>query len=175
MFHNSDSLLLQYPSFPSVLFWNLKRETRVVDRMGFEPTTFAGNYFLTQCECVIQTKLDDRSNDSTKRRVFLSLGGSEYIVITLTFSTDKKILVMSLQEFDALIDRMKLAYEYAENLGQYVEAAKIIYQMNDQLPDDLQLILEDLENPDSAKSFIIKYNNELKSAIVNYRQRLMDF
>ena len=27
---------------------------------------------------------------------------------------------MSLQEFDALIDRMKLAYEYAENLGQYV-------------------------------------------------------
>jgi len=93
----------------------------------------------------------------------------------LTFSTDKKILVMSLQEFDALIDRMKLAYEYAENLGQYVEAAKIIYQMNDQLPDDLQLILEDLENPDSAKSFIIKYNNELKSAIVNYRQRLMDF
>jgi len=82
---------------------------------------------------------------------------------------------MSLQEFDALIDRMKLAYEYAENLGQYVEAAKILYQMNDQLPDDLQLILEDLENPDIAKSFIIKYNNELKSAIVNYRQRLMNF
>ena len=47
---------------------------------------------------------------------------------------------MSLQEFDALIDRMKLAFEYAENLGQYVDAAKILYQMNDQLPDDLQLI-----------------------------------
>jgi hypothetical protein len=70
---------------------------------------------------------------------------------------------------------MKLAYEYAENLGQYVEAAKVLYQMNDQLPDDLQLILEDLENPESAKSFIIKHNNELKSAIVNYRQRLMNF
>ena len=82
---------------------------------------------------------------------------------------------MSLQEFDALIDRMKLAYEYAENLGQYVEAAKVLYQMNDQLPDDLQLILEDLENPESAKSFIIKHNNELQSAIVNYRQRLMNF
>ena len=82
---------------------------------------------------------------------------------------------MSLQEFDALIDRMKLAYEYAENLGQYVEAAKVLYQMNDQLPDDLQLFLEDLENPESAKSFIIKYNNELKYAIVNYRQRLMNF
>ncbi|KAF6247096.1 hypothetical protein C6990_05290 [Nitrosopumilus sp. b3] len=82
---------------------------------------------------------------------------------------------MSLQEFDALIDRMKLAYEYAENLGQYVESAKVLYQMNEQLPDDLQLFLEDLENPESAKSFIIKYHNELKSAIVNYRQRLMNF
>jgi len=82
---------------------------------------------------------------------------------------------MSLQEFDALIDRMKLAYEYAENLGQYVEAAKVLYQMNDQLPDDLQLFLEDLESPESAKSFIIQHNNELKSAIVNYRQRLMNF
>ena len=54
---------------------------------------------------------------------------------------------MSLQEFDALIDRMKLAYEYAENLGQYVEAAKVLYQMNDQLPDDLQLFLEDFPQP----------------------------
>jgi len=81
---------------------------------------------------------------------------------------------MSLQEFDALIDRMKLAYEYAENLGQYVEAAKVLYQMNEELPDDLQLVLEDLENPESAKSFVIKYNNELKSTIVNYRQRLMN-
>ena len=82
---------------------------------------------------------------------------------------------MSLQEFDALIDRMKLAYEYAENLGQYVDAAKILYQMNDQLPDDLQLSLEELDDVDAAKSFILKYNNELKFAIVEYRQRLMNF
>ncbi|BDQ30587.1 MULTISPECIES: hypothetical protein [Nitrosopumilus] len=82
---------------------------------------------------------------------------------------------MSLQEFDALINRMKLAYDYADNLGQYVEAAKVLYQMNDQLPDDLQLYLEELDNPESAKSFIMKYNNELKSAIVSYRQRLMNF
>ncbi len=82
---------------------------------------------------------------------------------------------MSLQEFDALIDRMKLAYEYAENLGQYVDAAKILYQMNDQLPDDLQLPLEELDDADAAKSFILKYNNELKFAIVEYRQRLMNF
>ena len=46
---------------------------------------------------------------------------------------------MSLQEFDALIDRMKLAFEYAENLGQYSDAAKVLYQMNEELPDDLQI------------------------------------
>ncbi|MBI1663198.1 MAG: hypothetical protein IS860_06870 [Nitrosopumilus sp.] len=82
---------------------------------------------------------------------------------------------MSLQEFDTLIDRMKLAFEYAENLGQYVDAAKILYQMNEQLPDDLQITLEELENPDLAKSFIMRYNSNIKSAIVDYRQRLMNF
>ena len=82
---------------------------------------------------------------------------------------------MALQEFDALIDRMKLAFEYADNLGQYVEAAKVLFQMNDQLPDDLQLNLEELDNPEAAKSFITQYSSELKSAIVNYRQRLMNF
>ena len=80
---------------------------------------------------------------------------------------------MSLQEFDALIDRMKLAFEYADNLGQYVEAAKVLYQMNDQLPDDLQLTFEDLDDRESAKSFVKQHYDELKSAIVDYRQRLM--
>ena len=82
---------------------------------------------------------------------------------------------MSLKEFDELIDRMKLAFEYAENLGQYVDAAKVLYQMNEELPDDLQLVLEDLENPETAKSFIIQYKSEIKSAISEYRQRLMNF
>ncbi len=82
---------------------------------------------------------------------------------------------MSLQEFDALIDRMKLAFEYAENLGQYVDAAKVLFQMNEALPDDIQLNLEELENPDIAKSFIIQYSSEIKSAIVVYRQRLMNY
>ena len=49
---------------------------------------------------------------------------------------------MSLQEFDSLIERMKLAFEYAENLGQYVDAAKILFQMNEQLPDDLLLFFQ---------------------------------
>ena len=82
---------------------------------------------------------------------------------------------MFLQEFDVLIDRMKLAFDYADNLGQYVEAAKLLYQMNEQLPGDLQLIFEELDNPDIAKSFIMQHHEELKLAIVNYRQRLMNF
>lgn len=80
---------------------------------------------------------------------------------------------MSLQEFDALIDRMKLAYEYAENLGQYMDAAKILFQMNEQLPDDLQLTFEDLDDPDAAKSFVRQHYSELKSAIADYREILM--
>jgi len=82
---------------------------------------------------------------------------------------------MSLQEFDSVMDKMKLAFEYANNLGQYVEAAKILFQINDQLPDDIQLNFEELDDPEMAKSFIIKYESELKSAIVDYRQRLMNF
>ncbi len=82
---------------------------------------------------------------------------------------------MSLQEFDALIDRMKLAFEYSENLGQYVDASKILFQMNEQLPDDLQIPLEELDDVDSAKSFTAQYFSEIKFAIVDYRQRLMDF
>jgi len=81
---------------------------------------------------------------------------------------------MSLQEFDALIDRMKLAFEYAENLGQYVEAAKVLFQINEQLPDDLQLTLEELENLDSAKSFITQHKSEINSAVIEYRQMLMN-
>ena len=80
---------------------------------------------------------------------------------------------MSLQEFDALIDRMKLAFEYADNLGQYVEAARVLFQMNEQLPEDLQMTFDELDNPDEAKSFVKQYNSELKLAIVDYRQRLM--
>ena len=62
--------------------------------------------------------------------------------------------IMSLQEFDALIDRMSLALEYSENLGQYVDASRILFQMNEPLPDDLQLAMEDLDAPEAAKNFI---------------------
>jgi len=82
---------------------------------------------------------------------------------------------MSLQEFDSVMDRMKLAFEYANNLGQYVEATKILFQINEQLPDDIQLNFEELDAPDMAKSFILKYESKLKSAIAEYRQSLMNF
>ena len=82
---------------------------------------------------------------------------------------------MALQKFDELIDRMKLAFEYAENLGQYVDAAKVLYQMNEQLPDDLQLPLYDLDESDAAKSFVMQHKSDVKTAISEYRQRLMVF
>ena len=82
---------------------------------------------------------------------------------------------MSLHEFDALIERMQLAFEYAANLGQYTEAAKVLYQMNDQLPDDLQLSLEELDNENAVRPFISEYQHKIRSAIVEYRQRLMNF
>ena len=78
-----------------------------------------------------------------------------------------------LQDFDALIDRMKLAFEYAENLDQYVDAAKVLYQMNEQLPDDLQVPLDDVVESDAAKSFVMQYKSDVKIAIYEYRQRLM--
>lgn len=74
-----------------------------------------------------------------------------------------------------LIDRMQLEFEYAENLGQYVDASRILFQMNEQFPDDLQLYLEELDSPESAKPFIIKYSAQIKSIIVTYRERLMNF
>jgi hypothetical protein len=82
---------------------------------------------------------------------------------------------MSLYEFDVLVERMQLAFDYAANLGQYIEAAKVLYQMNDQLPDDLQLSLEELENEYVVRQFISEYQPKIRTAIVEYRQRLMNF
>lgn len=82
---------------------------------------------------------------------------------------------MSLREFDALVERMQLAFDYSANLGQYIEASKVLYQMNDQLPDDLQLNIEELENENAVRAFISEYQPKIKSAIIQYRQRLMNF
>ena len=84
-----------------------------------------------------------------------------------------RILFISLKEFDTLIDRMTLAFDSANNLGQYIAAGKILFQMNDELPDDLQLSLEEIDDPNDAKSFIINNESILKYAIREYRERLM--
>jgi hypothetical protein len=81
---------------------------------------------------------------------------------------------MSFQEFNAIVERMQLAFDYAVNLGQYIEGAKILYQMNEQLPVDLQLSLEELEN-ENVRSFISEYQLKIESAVVEYRQRLVNF
>ena len=80
---------------------------------------------------------------------------------------------MSLKEFDTIIDRMNLAFDSANNLGQYIAAGKILFQMNDQLSDDLQLSLEEIDDPSAAKSFIVNNESALKYAIREYRERLM--
>ena len=84
-----------------------------------------------------------------------------------------KILFISLKEFDSIIDRMTLAFDSANNLGQYIAAGKILFQMNDELPDDLQLSLEEIDDPNEAKSFIQNNESALKYAIREYRERLM--
>ena len=84
-----------------------------------------------------------------------------------------KILFISLKEFDTLIDRMTLAFDSANNLGQYIAAGKILFQMNDELPDDLQLSLEEIDDPNDAKSFILNNESSLKYAIREYRERIM--
>ena len=80
---------------------------------------------------------------------------------------------ISLKEFDTIIDRMNLAFDSANNLGQYIAAGKILFQMNEELPDDLQLPLEEIDDPSDAKSFIINNESALKYAIREYRERLM--
>ncbi|MBA0908036.1 MAG: hypothetical protein ITD33_05460 [Nitrosarchaeum sp.] len=82
---------------------------------------------------------------------------------------------MSLHEFNSLIERMQLAFDYAINLGQFIEASKVLYQMNDQLPGDLQLNLEELENKSAVRLFISEYQPKIRSGIIQYRQRLMNF
>ena len=84
-----------------------------------------------------------------------------------------KILFISLKEFDSIIDRMTLAFDSANNLGQYIAAGKILFQMNDEMPDYLQLSLEEIDDPNDAKSFIQNNESALKYAIREYRERLM--
>ena len=79
---------------------------------------------------------------------------------------------MLLQEFDVIIDRMKLAFETAQNLGHFIEAARILYQINEMLPEKFQVNF-DLDDPNHAKQLVSKYENQVKTAITDYREELM--
>jgi len=68
---------------------------------------------------------------------------------------------------------MTLAFDSANNLGQYLTAGKIMFQINEELPDDLQLPLEEIDDPSAAKSFILENESDLKFAIRQYRESLM--
>ena len=68
---------------------------------------------------------------------------------------------------------MTLALDSANNLGQFTTSVKILFQMNDELPDDLQLSLEEIDDPNDAKPFIQNNESALKYAIREYRERLM--
>jgi hypothetical protein len=84
-----------------------------------------------------------------------------------------KIFFITLKEFDTLIDRMTLALDSANNLGQFTTSVKILFQMNEELPDDLQLSFEEIDDPHEAKSFVKNNESALKFAIREYRERLM--
>ena len=84
-----------------------------------------------------------------------------------------KIFFITLKEFDTLIDRMTLALDSANNLGQFTTSVKILFQMNEELPDDLQLSFEEIDDPNEAKSFVKNNESTLKFAIREYRERLM--
>ena len=80
---------------------------------------------------------------------------------------------MTLEEFDKVVDRMKLALESAENLGQFTDAVQVLFQMNSQLPEDMQINFEELTSPDEAKSFVSENKSKLQFEISEYRQMLM--
>ena len=80
---------------------------------------------------------------------------------------------MQLKEFDSIIDRMTLALETAKNLGQPIEEVKILYQMNQFLPDEFQLLLDDANDESEAREIISKYKSQIKSKISEYRENLM--
>ena len=80
---------------------------------------------------------------------------------------------MLLQEFDAIVDRMQLALETAKNLGEPIEEAKILYQMNEMLPEQFQLTLDEIEDESLAKQTVSLYQSQIKSAINQFREQLM--
>ena len=80
---------------------------------------------------------------------------------------------MKLAEFDVVIDRMRLAFETAKNLGHSIEQAKILYRMNEFLPKELQVYLDDAEDENMARQIASLYQSQINSKISEYREQLM--
>ena len=66
-----------------------------MDRVGFGPTTFAG-LLLTQCECVIQTRLDDRSVLPPYGGLFDSLGSEADAAVRRPHGSFRTVRIWSL-------------------------------------------------------------------------------
>ena len=79
---------------------------------------------------------------------------------------------MKLEEFDVVIDRMKLAFETAKNLGHPIEQAKILYQINEFLPQKMQIPLDDADDQNMAKQIVSLYKSQIISKISEYREQL---
>ena len=80
---------------------------------------------------------------------------------------------MKLEEFDVVIDRMKLAFETAKNLGHSIEQAKILYHMNEFLPQNMQVSLDDAEDENMAKQIVSLYKSQINLKISKFREQLM--
>ena len=78
---------------------------------------------------------------------------------------------MYMQDFDVL-ERMIIAYENAASMEQYESAANLLYQINEELPEDLQLELEDVDDPEDAKK-LCRYQNRIRHAVNQHKERLL--
>ncbi len=71
-----------------------------------------------------------------------------------------------------VLERMVTAYDGAVNMRQYESAANLLYQINEELPEDLQLELEEIDDPKDAEK-LSRYQNRIRYAIKQYKDRLL--
>ena len=76
-----------------------------------------------------------------------------------------------MQNFDVL-ERMIAAYDNAASMEQYESAANLLYQINEELPEDLQLELDEVNDPKDAKK-LCRYQNRIRHAVNQYKERLL--
>ena len=80
---------------------------------------------------------------------------------------------MKLDEFDSIMERMNLAFETAKNLGQPMEQAKILFQMNEFLPESMQISFDEETEEVRADQVVALYKRKIRSKIYEFREQLM--